>query len=200
MKKLTAPIALGLSMLIATPAFAYEVQSGDTMSEIAAQKDVTLSQLSLANPSIKNLDLIYIGQQLNIPGEDKVVTENKPIEQKRTVVKNVEASPTKQKSQSNDSSFKTMTVEATAYTAYCNGCSGITRTGIDLRSNPNQKVIAVDPSVIPLGSKVWVDGYGMAIAGDTGGAIKGNRIDVFIPNRQKMNDFGRRTVQIKVYK
>ena len=62
---------------------------------------------------------------------------------------------------------------ATAYTAYCNGCSGITTTGINLRANPNLKVIAVDPSVIPLGSKVWVEGYGYAVAGDTGGAIKG---------------------------
>ncbi len=42
------------------------------------------------------------------------------------------------------------------------------------------KVIAVDPKVIPLGSKVWVEGYGEAIAGDTGGAIKGNRIDVLV--------------------
>ena len=48
------------------------------------------------------------------------------------------------------------------------------RTGINLRANPNLKVIAVDPSVIPLGSKVWVEGYGYAVAGDTGGAIKGN--------------------------
>ena len=42
------------------------------------------------------------------------------------------------------------------------------------------KLIAVDPSVIPLGSKVWVEGYGVAIAGDTGGAIKGNKIDVLM--------------------
>lgn len=42
------------------------------------------------------------------------------------------------------------------------------------------KMIAVDPKVIPLGSKVWVEGYGEAIAGDTGGAIKGNRIDILL--------------------
>ena len=52
--------------------------------------------------------------------------------------------------------------------------------GHDLTANPNMKVIAVDPKVIPLGSKVWVEGYGEAIAGDTGGAIKGNRIDVLV--------------------
>ena len=52
--------------------------------------------------------------------------------------------------------------------------------GHDLTANPNMKMIAVDPKVIPLGSKVWVEGYGEAIAGDTGGAIKGNRIDILL--------------------
>jgi len=89
-------------------------------------------------------------------------------------------------------------VTATAYTAYCNGCSGITATGIDLRSNPGLKVIAVDPRVIPLGSKVWVEGYGYAIAGDTGGAIKGMKIDLFIPTTEQAFAFGRKQLRIKV--
>ena len=96
------------------------------------------------------------------------------------------------------SSTKEMTVTATAYTAYCAGCSGTTATGIDLRSNPNQKVIAVDPSVIPLGSRVWVEGYGEAIAGDTGGAIKGKIIDLFMENEQDALNWGRKTVTIKI--
>ena len=54
-----------------------------------------------------------------------------------------------------------------------------------LKSNPDVKVIAVDPKVIPLGSKVWVEGYGYAVAGDTGGAIKGNKIDLFMPSKSK---------------
>ncbi|PIC69574.1 hypothetical protein CSV77_12920 [Sporosarcina sp. P16b] len=87
---------------------------------------------------------------------------------------------------------------ASAYTAYCNGCSGITATGINLRANPNMKLIAVDPRVIPLGSKVWVEGYGYAIAGDTGGAIKGNRIDLHMPTKEAAYSFGRRQVKIKV--
>jgi uncharacterized protein YabE (DUF348 family) len=89
-------------------------------------------------------------------------------------------------------------VTATAYTAHCNGCTGTTATGINLRANPNIKVIAVDPSVIPLGSKVWVEGYGHAIAGDTGGAIKGKRIDLHVPTKKAAYNFGRRTVKIKV--
>jgi 3D (Asp-Asp-Asp) domain-containing protein len=93
---------------------------------------------------------------------------------------------------------KTLTVTATAYTAYCTGCSGVTTTGLNLIANPSQKVIAVDPSVIPLGSKVYVPGYGEAIAADTGGAIKGNRIDVFIPNYTQAMDFGMKTIQITI--
>ncbi|MBS4201471.1 DUF348 domain-containing protein [Bacillus sp. FJAT-49732] len=93
---------------------------------------------------------------------------------------------------------KEMYMNATAYTAYCNGCSGITATGINLRANPNLKVIAVDPNVIPLGSKVWVEGYGYAVAGDTGGAIKGNRIDIFVASKEEAYRFGRRQVKIRV--
>ncbi|WP_277586844.1 G5 and 3D domain-containing protein [Psychrobacillus antarcticus] len=89
-------------------------------------------------------------------------------------------------------------VTATAYTAFCNGCSGITATGINLKSNPDLKVIAVDPDVIPLGSKVWVEGYGYAVAGDTGGAINGNKIDLFMPSKSQAYDFGRKKVRIKV--
>ncbi|MET0959528.1 MAG: ubiquitin-like domain-containing protein [Psychrobacillus psychrotolerans] len=89
-------------------------------------------------------------------------------------------------------------VTATAYTAYCNGCSGVTATGMNLKSNPNLKVIAVDPSVIPLGSKVWVEGYGHAVAGDTGGAIKGNKIDLFMASKSQAYDFGRKKVRVKV--
>lgn len=99
----------------------------------------------------------------------------------------------------NQTATKTFYVTATAYTAYCAGCSGITRTGLNLRKNPNMKVIAVDPRVIPLGSKVWVDGYGYAVAGDTGGAIKGNKVDLFMSSKNAAYKWGRKKVQIKVF-
>jgi 3D (Asp-Asp-Asp) domain-containing protein len=62
------------------------------------------------------------------------------------------------------------------------------------------KVIAVDPSVIPLGSKVYVEGYGVAVAGDTGSAIQGNRIDLFMANREDALNYGRQTVQVTILK
>lgn len=102
------------------------------------------------------------------------------------------------KESSNNVEGRTLTVRATAYTAHCAGCSGITATGINLLTHPNKKVIAVDPDVIPLGSKVYVEGYGYAVAGDTGGAIDGNRIDVFIPSLSEALKFGVRTVEVTV--
>ena len=89
-------------------------------------------------------------------------------------------------------------VTATAYTPNCNGCSGITATGVNIKSNPNMKLIAVDPNVIPLGSKVWVEGYGYAIAADTGGAIKGNKIDILVSSKSAAKNWGRKKVRIKV--
>ncbi|QGS68556.1 hypothetical protein CV093_08500 [Oceanobacillus sp. 143] len=89
-------------------------------------------------------------------------------------------------------------MSSTAYTIESSGGSGVTSTGIDLRKNPNAKVIAVDPSVIPLGSVVHVEGYGYAIAGDIGGAIKGNKIDVYVPTQKAALNWGRRTVKVTI--
>ncbi|MED2971606.1 ubiquitin-like domain-containing protein [Fictibacillus sp. B-59209] len=101
---------------------------------------------------------------------------------------------------STPSGGKELYVTSTAYTASCAGCSGKTRTGLNLHANPNAKVIAVDPKVIPLGSKVYVEGYGYAIASDTGGAINGNRIDVFFSSQSEAVKWGRKTVRVKIIK
>lgn len=89
-------------------------------------------------------------------------------------------------------------VNSTAYTASCNGCSGTTATGINLRANPNVKVIAVDPRIIPLGTKVYVEGYGYAVAADTGSSIKGYKIDVFFAAKADAYRWGNRKVKIKI--
>jgi 3D (Asp-Asp-Asp) domain-containing protein len=97
-----------------------------------------------------------------------------------------------------NSDAKVITVKATAYTASCEGCSGITKTGVNIKENPDAKVIAVDPSVIPLGSKVYIEGFGEATAADTGGAIKGHRIDVFIPTEQGARNFGVKQLKVTI--
>ena len=120
---------------------------------------------------------------------------------KETIVKEMEpkiiAVGTKMPSRG-DVAAKEMLVTATAYTPYCTGCSGTTATGLNIRQNPNMKVIAVDPAVIPLGTKVYVDGYGYAVAGDTGSAIKGNKIDILMPTKQEAYRWGVKTVKIRI--
>lgn len=72
--------------------------------------------------------------------------------------------------------------------ATCNGRSdGKTRLGTTMAEG---RTIAVDSRVIPLGSRVYIDGYGVFIAEDTGGAIKGNRIDVCVANHSRAYQFG----------
>jgi len=93
---------------------------------------------------------------------------------------------------------KVITVTATAYTADCEGGTGVTYTGVDLKANPDAKVIAVDPAVIPLGTEVYVEGYGHAVAADIGGAIKGDKIDVFIPNEDAADAWGMKTVDVTI--
>ncbi len=99
---------------------------------------------------------------------------------------------------------RTITVEATAYTPHPSENGGtyggqvLTATGFNLSKNPNARVIAVDPRVIPLGTRVHVEGYGEAVALDTGGAIKGNRIDVLLPTDSQANAWGRKQVKVTI--
>lgn len=69
---------------------------------------------------------------------------------------------------------KKLTVFSTSYDKNCSGCNQTTAAGL----RTGYGVIAVDPNVIPLGSSVYIPGYGIAVAGDTGGSIKGNRVDL----------------------
>ena len=102
------------------------------------------------------------------------------------------------------SGCKVITVNATAYDpdpASCGG-SGITATGRPARFG----LVAVDPRVIPLGSKLYIEStddgkswsYGYAIAADIGGAIKGNRIDLCYNTRSECLKFGRRNAKVYV--
>jgi len=88
---------------------------------------------------------------------------------------------------------KVLSMEATAYPANVTG-SG--RTCLGYRAAFGH--VAVDPRVIPLGSLVYVEGYGFAIASDIGSAIKGKRIDLCYPDNHTANEFGRRMVKVHV--
>ena len=85
---------------------------------------------------------------------------------------------------------ETVTFEATAYTWTGNR----TATG----TWPSRGTIAVDPTIIPLGTRLFVEGYGEGIAEDTGGAIQGEIIDLYMLDRNEALSWGRRTVEVRI--
>jgi uncharacterized protein YabE (DUF348 family) len=87
---------------------------------------------------------------------------------------------------------KKLRMLATAYTHTGN------LTAMDTK--PRVGVAAVDPDVIPLGSRLYIDGYGFARAEDTGGAIKGNKIDLFMESQSEADRYGRKWVTVYVLK
>jgi 3D (Asp-Asp-Asp) domain-containing protein len=82
----------------------------------------------------------------------------------------------------------------TAYTRYDEGCTDYTYRGTYLRRG----LCAVDPNIIPFGTKLYVPGYGEAIADDIGGAIQGNHIDLAMDSLDEAFDWGSRTVTVYV--
>ncbi len=192
------------------------VSKQQTLQTTLNQKEKVISDmeesLNIMELQVENLtEAIQVLDAKFVESEERnqeLETENKKLhnkvnileEQKKEIERKVPPATTTSRGSSASSYVgKELTVTATAYTAYCQGCSGITATGINLRNNPHAKVIAVDPNVIPLGSRVWVEGYGEAIAGDTGGAIKGNIIDVHVPTKDDAYQWGRRfNVKVKI--
>lgn len=87
--------------------------------------------------------------------------------------------------------------------SHCTGSTGaVTSTGkpaaAGTGSKNNPHLIAVDPEVIPLGSMVYIDGYGFAYAADRGGHIKGNKIDLLMATHEQALSFGRKKLTVYV--
>lgn len=85
-------------------------------------------------------------------------------------------------------------VIATAYIADCEDCSGTTSTGM----RAGRGIVAVDPHVIALGTKLYIPGYGNALAGDTGGDIRGRRVDLGFDSLREAERFGRQEIVVYV--
>ena len=204
----------------------YTIKWGDTLSVISEATGASLDTLVQVN-EIQDANLIYPGTVLRFSADQKEVTVDNGTEQRSYRVQNnnevkevetteattqaaeTETTQTTQAAQATPATETTqaaaasssqggyyLTVEATAYSYNEAGLSNYTADGTNLVSEPN--VIAVDPSVIPLGSYVEIPGYGVFRAADTGGAIYGNRIDVHLVNLNDVYNFGRRTITIRV--
>lgn len=129
--------------------------------------------------------------ELKSPKKEVIIRSTKPIPKIKVIMQNSgPGSVNGNIDLSKLNIIKTLYVEATAYTYTGND----TATGV----RPREGLIAVDPKVIAMGSKVYVEGYGYAIAADTGGDIRGNRIDVFFSTLRQCIDWGRKPVQIHI--
>jgi 3D (Asp-Asp-Asp) domain-containing protein len=103
------------------------------------------------------------------------------------------------RSRSNFRINKALTMNASAYTPHRSG--GGTGSGRTANGWPaGYGLVAVDPRIIPLGTVLYVEGYGMAIAADTGRAIKGHKIDLCYHSRSDALRFGRRIVKVFILK
>lgn len=90
---------------------------------------------------------------------------------------------------------KVVTMQSTAYLPSDGSGTGRTASGLQAKHG----IVAVDPKVIKIGTLVFVEGYGLAVAADTGGAIKGNKIDVCIQSRSEAMKWGRRKVKVHIF-
>ena len=124
------------------------------------------------------------------PKKEVILQNSKPVPKKKVIIQSSIPAAVESLELAKMNIRLTLNVESTAYTYTGNK----TATGVE----PREGLIAVDPKVIAMGSKVYVEGYGYAIAADTGGAIRGNRIDVFFPTLRKCIDWGRKSVHIYV--
>ncbi|WCK54008.1 3D domain-containing protein [Aneurinibacillus sp. Ricciae_BoGa-3] len=97
---------------------------------------------------------------------------------------------------SSRSELRSMIRPGATFTSYATAYSGTGRTCLGTRVRHG--VVAVDPAVIPLGTTLWVEGYGKCVAEDTGGAITGTRIDVGFSDEAAVNNWGVRNVTVKV--
>ncbi|MGB8954821.1 MAG: 3D domain-containing protein [Tumebacillaceae bacterium] len=156
----------------------YKVQSGDSLSRIANLFGSAVDVLMQLN-SITNPHLLSVNQEIKVPNlEKKLLTPELKVKE-------------------------VVSADLTAYTAgpESTGKSpgdpgyGITASGAHVQDH---RTIAVDPRKIPIGTKVYIEGIGVRVAEDTGGAIQGNRIDVYMSDLSAAIQFGYKR-DVKVY-
>jgi 3D (Asp-Asp-Asp) domain-containing protein/predicted nucleic acid-binding Zn-ribbon protein len=182
----------------------------EEQKSLAKQQDDLAQNLQKRQDSLTSLQekMNQIDQQMQVTQDQKANIESQ-IQAEQEKLRQAQAAAASAASAASSAASSTqsgpaqpagsgqeMYVTATAYNPEDNAF--MTTLGYNIKANPNMKLIAVDPSVIPLGKKVWVEGYGVAIAGDTGGAIKGHRIDVLMPTSADALAWGRKTVKIVI--
>jgi len=218
-KKSTVTALLGLALLsqaaTASAATTHKATANDTFWTISSKYGISLDVLMKANSNIDPLN-IYEGLEITIPSKADEAPAGATAAFKTAAALSAQSANVKAKEAANASPTlnlggrifnysDALQVKASAYTSAAseNGPWG----PVDYFGNPLKLgTIAVDPTIIPLGSKVYVTGYNydglpqggmIMIASDKGGSIKGNRIDIYVPHsQQKAKTFGYQYVDV----
>lgn len=195
-------------------AVTHALRQGETIWSVAKRYNVDTDAVLKAN-RIKDPNNLQVGLVLTIPQEAGKAN-------RQLVVAARSSSETRNErllARGGRTLAYTRAFSVTA-TAYCNGtpasgcpidsrgrstCTGSYNDGFTATGMPaiagdgtetSPHIVAVDPRIIPLGSRLYIDGYGFAVAADTGGMIKGNRIDLLMDTHQSALKFGRKQLQV----
>jgi LysM repeat protein len=192
----------------------HEIQPGDTVWALARKYDVEMEQIIAAN-GISDPRKLEVGRKLVIPVKKEAVAASTRLVAARS-------STTVSRAVADWNNIRFSDVYIVQATAYCPGTTecgcpvnekghsvctgpyndGITASGLPAiagdGSETNPHLVAVDPGFIPLGTRLYIEGYGYAVAADTGGAIRGRKLDLLLPTHQTALNFGRK--QLTVYR
>jgi len=216
-----AAIAVGTMLLTGTAyaaeaATPYTASEGDTFWKLSKRFDIPLQKLITFNPKVDPKN-IYAGLKLTLPASSSAAGVKAQLAvaarqsgaakqggQAAQAVKKLEAA--REAAPAAMASKQSMQLQASAYTAAAeeNGWGPVDYFGNALKVG----TVAVDPKVIPLGTKLYITGYDYAglpaggfhaVATDTGSAVKGNRIDIFVADsRKEALKFGLQNVTVYV--
>jgi 3D (Asp-Asp-Asp) domain-containing protein/SH3-like domain-containing protein len=164
--------------------------SGDyVLTESQAQEQAKKDEQTKPQVSVEK-ESTPVAQSPQAEQKNETVVSNATQNNNAVVADKNETKKEEATTSNNNNSGRLMTVNASAYSGHT-----ITATG----ATPKWGTIAVDPSVIPYGTKVYIPKFDMVFtAEDCGGAIKGNKIDIFMNSEADCVNFGRQNIEIQI--
>lgn len=185
----------------------HESVVNSAISDLSKENESDKSLILLEIEKVKNEEKLQAEKKAQLEAERKArleVEKKARLEAEKNNLANEQVnskstsnyrSATKQQIKKAEVQQQTFYMETSAYTSKCNGCTGITSSGFDIRNTiyyKGYRVIAADTNVLPFGTLVEIEGIGKAVVLDRGGAIKGNKIDILVNNKNEAYSYGRK--------
>lgn len=172
----------------------------DYLSNYSSNNVRSNFNLNLAQEFIHNGKVLKFKKEQTAKLRKVIKLEKEQKEKERLVLLEKQ----KQDELKKESASEWFTIEASYYTAKCKGCTGITKTEVNVRNTTTyqgMRIIATDPNIIPLWSIVEIkskNGSYKAISLDTGGYIKNYKADILVETTQEALKLGRHDVQVRI--